>query len=170
MIGLGVGELIILLLVVFVGVPALLVVLGALLPRYLERSGAVLRAHPGRSALLGLLNMVVLLGLAWLLSLTRWPPLEYLGVFLFGFVLPASLVLGLLVTAHLVGETVWGQLAKRPINLLAALLLGTVLLALVLLVPIVGWLLVPVLILIGLGAALAALVPGRRPSSGAAGS
>jgi hypothetical protein len=157
------GGLVALLVVFFVALPAFFAVIAALLPRYVERSQQALRVHPGRSGLVGLLSMIVLLGLAYLCFASSWPPFEALGALLFFFLLPVAVVFGLLVAARLVGEIVWQQLFARPIRHLPAVLLGTIILVLLLLVPFVGWLLLLVLALIGLGGALTALVQ-RRPA------
>jgi len=157
------GGLFVLLVVCFLALPAFFAVIAALLSRYVERSQRALRAHPGRSGLVGLLSIIVLLGLAYLCFAISWPPFEALGALLFFFLLPVSVVFGLLAAARLVGELVWQQLFARPIKHLAAVLLGTAIFVLLLLVPFVGWLLLLVLALVGLGGALTALVQ-RRPA------
>jgi hypothetical protein len=157
------GGLFALLVVFFVALPTFFTVVAALLPRYVERSKNALRAHPGRSGLVGLLSIIVLLGLAYLCFAISWPPFAALGALLFFFLVPVAVVFGLLVAARLVGALVWQQLFARPIKHLAAVLLGAVILVLLVLVPFVGWLLLLVLALVGLGGALTALVQ-RRPA------
>lgn len=162
--GIGAGESVVLLVVFFLALPAFFAVVAALVPAYVERSQRTLRAHPGRSGLLGLLSVIVLLGLAYLCFATNWTPLQALGTILFFVLVPACAALGVLVAARLVGETVWQQLFGRPINPLAAVILGVLILALLLLVPFAGWLLLLILAFVGLGGALAALVR-RRPAA-----
>jgi hypothetical protein len=152
------------LLVVFLGLPVFFAVVAALLPGYVERSRQVVRAHPGRSGLVGLLSLIVLFGLSYLCFAPNWPPLQALGAVLFFVLVPVGLVLGLLNAARMVGETVWQQLRGRPINPLPAVLLGAEILAVLLLVPFLGWILILILALVGLGGALTALVQRPRPA------
>ncbi len=152
----GLGDLVGLIVLVLLGSSSLLVLLGALLPGYVERTRSTMRMHPGRSFLLGLVNVIFFLAVAWLLNVP-FAPLQLLGGLSFLLVLPALLVLGLLVAGSLVGEQVWGHFASQPGRLLISLLIGNAVLLLTLLVPIVGWLLFLAVVLTGIGAAITAL-------------
>ena len=143
------------------GLPAMLVLLTALAPGYVERARAVMRDRPWRSFLLGLVN-TLFFGALSLLTSADWAPVALVGGFSLIVVLPLFMVLGLLVAAGIVGERIWLQIASRPGSLLGSLVLGILVLGLTLLVPIFGWLLFLGLILSGLGAGILALFQRSR--------
>jgi len=145
-----------------VGLPAMLALLTALVPGYVERARAVMRERPGRSFLLGLVNFLFF-GALSLLAGVKFAPAAVLGSLSLAVVLPLFLLAGLLVAAGIVGERVWLQIASRPGTLLGSLILGILGLGLTLLVPIFGWLLFLGLVLAGLGAAIPALVRRKQP-------
>jgi hypothetical protein len=126
------------------------------MPGYVERARAVMRDRPGRSFLLGLLNLVFFVVLALLIDV-GFAPIAFIGVLSVFVVLPICLVAGLLVAAGIVGEMVLLQIASRSGSLLGSLALGIAIMLLSLLFPIIGLLVFLVLMTIGLGAAVFAL-------------
>lgn len=144
------------------GLPAMLVLLTALAPGYVERARAVMRDRPWRSFLLGLVN-TLFFGALSLLTSADWAPVALVGGFSLIVVLPLFMVLGLLVTASIVGERIWLQIASRPGSLLGSLVLGILVLGMTLLVPIFGWLLFLGLTMVGLGAGILAIFQHSRP-------
>ncbi len=146
-----------LILILLLGFSSLLVLLGVLLPGYAERARSTVRSHPGRSFLLGLVNLVFFLAMAALFQVPFVPLQVLAGLFLF-LLLPILIVLGLLAASGLIGEHVWSHFTSKPGRLLAFLLIGNAVILLSLLVPIVGWLLFLGVLLTGIGAAIAALL------------
>ncbi|MCP4538164.1 MAG: hypothetical protein GY832_13570 [Chloroflexi bacterium] len=146
---------------VIVGLPPMLILLTSLVPGYVERARAVMRARPGRSFLLGLVNLLFF-GAVSLLSGVNFAPLALLGALALFFVLPLFLLMGLLIAAGIAGEQVWLQVTARSGSLLGSLLIGILALGLTILVPILGWLLFLGLVLAGLGAGIVALVQRKK--------
>ncbi|MDY7077153.1 MAG: hypothetical protein SXV54_09540 [Chloroflexota bacterium] len=147
-----------------VGLPPMLILLTALVPGYVERARAVVQAQPRRSFALGLVNGLFF-GALSLLTGAEWAPVTLIGGLSLVIVLPLFLVLGLLVAAGIAGERIWLQVTSRPGSLLGATVLGTLVLGLTLLVPILGWVLFLGLTLTGLGASIQALFRRPRPES-----
>ena len=162
MLGNNDGEVICWLGAAIVGLPAMLVLLTALVPGYVERARAVMRERPWRSFMLGLVNALFFAALS-LLSGVDFAPVAFLGGFSLVVVLPLFLLAGLLVATGIAGERIWAQIASRPGTLLGSLVLGTLALGLTVLVPIFGWLLFLGLTLTGLGAGIMALFQRSRP-------
>ena len=151
-----------LLILTVIGLPALLVLLSALIPDYVQRAQTVMRARPWRSLFLGLVN-TVFFGVLALFAGSDFAPVVFLGGVSLFIVLPLCLLVGLLVATGIVGERVWTQLSSTPARLLKEQLLGIFILGPALLVPIFGWLLFLGLILSGLGAGILALFQRPRP-------
>jgi hypothetical protein len=149
-----------------IGLPAMLVLLTALVPGYVRRTHDVMHKWPGRSFLLGLVNFAFFLALAMLVNFAVGVNghlvsasflMTVLGAFSLFLVLPLVLSVGLLAAAGVVGNRLWQQIASKPASLMGSLALGVPLMILTLLVPILGWLLFLGLVLVGLGAAIIAL-------------
>jgi hypothetical protein len=138
------------------GLPPMLILLTALLPGYVERARGVMRDRPGRSFLLGLLNLVFF-GVLSMLVGVGFAPIALTGAFSAFVLLPVCMVLGLLIAAGFAGEQILLQVASRTGSLLGSVALGIVVLILSLLLPVVGFLVFVVLMTIGLGAAIFAL-------------
>jgi hypothetical protein len=139
-------------------IAALLILIQALFPGTVLQTRRTIERMPIRSFFVGLVNFLFfsLLGLA--LAATGVPGLPLLGL-LIGLLLLSLTATGLAAVARLVGERVHPA-TTQPIP---ALLLGTLVLEGATLVPLVGWLVVPVLAsLSGLGALIIALIR-RRP-------
>lgn len=143
-------------ILLLLGGSALLVGANLLVAPYARRAQAMLHSRPGRSFLIGLVNALFFLALGLLVG-SGIPPLALLGAFSLLFVIPLGLLLGLLVGAGWVGETLDQQLGRtstRP----RSLIWGNIILILSTLVPIFGWLFFLGIVLTGLGAALTTLV------------
>jgi hypothetical protein len=149
-----------------IGLPAMLVLLTALVPGYVRRTHDVIRKWPGRSFMLGLVNFVFFLALAMLVNFAARVNghlvsasflMTVIGAFSLFLILPLVLSVGLLAAAGIVGDRLWQQIASKPASLVGSLALGVPLMVLTLLVPILGWLLFLGLVLAGLGAAVIAL-------------
>lgn len=143
------------------GLPVMLVLLTALFPGYVERARTAMRERPGRSFLLGLVNFAFFTALSSLAG-AGFAPLALLGAFSLVILLPLFLLTGLLIGGGIAGERIWLQIASRPGSLIGSLVVGVVTLGLTLLVPLFGWLLFLGVAITGLGAAILALVRGRR--------
>ena len=138
------------------GLPPILILLTALMPGFVERARAVMRDRPGRSFLLGILNLGFFSVLMLLIDV-GFGPIAFIGVLSVFVVLPICFVAGLWIAAGIVGERVWLQITSRSGSMLGSVALGIVVLILSLLFPIVGLLVFLVLMTIGLGAAITAL-------------
>lgn len=139
------------------GAPAILILLTALAPGYVKRAREVMLKWPVRSFLLGLVNYLFFSALV-LLTAIEFAPLQVIGGLSVLICLPLLSIIGLLAAAGVTGEKLWLQAASKPGTLLGSLIIGVLLLALVLIVPFVGWAIVFGLILTGLGACIIALV------------
>lgn len=144
------------------GLPALLILLTALAPSYVERARSVMRKWPGRSFSLGLVNFVFFFAIA-LLANVEFAPIQLIGVLAVFIALPILLTAGLLTTTGVVGERIWQQIASKPASLLGSLAIGILAMGLTLLAPIVGWMLFLGLVSTGLGASIIAIF--RRKQS-----
>lgn len=133
------------------GLPALLILLTALAPDYVERARGVMRRWPGRSFLLGLVNFAFFFAVA-LLANAEFAPVQLIGALSVLIALPILLTAGLLAAAGVAGERIWRQLASKPASLLGSLAIGVLMMNLTLLAPIVGWMLFLGLVFTGLGA------------------
>jgi len=149
---------------IIVGLPAMLILLTALAPSYVERAREVMRSRPGRSLLLGLVNFLFFAALSVLVDVD-FAPAAFAGVFALLIVLPLFVLIGLVIAAGITGEQIWLQIASRPGSLLGSLIIGIIVLGFTALVPIFGWLILMGLTSSGLGAAITALVQRKRPQS-----
>jgi hypothetical protein len=127
------------------GLPALLILLTALAPNYVERARDVMRRRSGRSFLLGLVNFAFFFAVALLGALSAL------------VALPILLIAGLLTATGVSGERVWQQITPKPVSLLGSQAIGILAMGLTLLAPIVGWMLFAGLVFTGLGASIIAL-------------
>jgi hypothetical protein len=152
-------------LVVGALITALLAALVAVIaPRSAERLWERASARPFHSFWIGFLTLSTLLG-ATLLAV-----LSIVGIVVAPAILLATVVLaglGYLVGVWVVGRAAWGRATLLPPDTLVeralAALAGAVIVALLALVPFLGWLVAPVLTLVGLGAmSVAALRPSFR--------
>lgn len=139
-----------------VGLPALLILLTALVPNYVRRARGVMHKWPGRSFLLGLINFAFFFAVA-LLANVEFAPVQLVGALSVLVVLPILLTAGLLTATGVVGERVWQQVTSRSASLLGSLAIGILVMGLTLLVPIIGWMLFLGLVFTGLGASIIVL-------------
>lgn len=124
----------------------------AIAPQRLERLRDLVRARPLRSFWIGFLALSALLGASVLLVLTL------IGIFVAPAVIVAAVVLGFigyLVAVYLVGRAFWDWIGQLPPDTLTeraiAALIGATAVALVALIPFLGWLVLMILTLVGLG-------------------
>ncbi len=110
------------------------------------------------SLLLGLTNFVFFLAIAAVFGDSALVPLKAMAVLSLFFVLPLMTVAGLATAAAVVGERVLALLTERPGTPLGTLIIGIICLGLSALFPLVGWLVLAILLIMGFGAALLALV------------
>lgn len=135
------------------------VLLAVLLPRPLHSSARSLDGSPGWSLLVGIISVpvVFIIAVVLIVSVIGWLPLvliapAYLAIVLFGAFV-AAYSLGrrtLFAVRRYHGGDVW------------AAAVGTIMLAVVYPIPILGHLIVYALALLGTGAVILALLPGRR--------
>jgi hypothetical protein len=144
-----------------VGLPALLILLTALVPKYVGRARGVMHKWPGRSFLLGQVNFMFFFAIA-LFADVEFIPVQLIGAFSMFIALPILLTAGLLAATGVVGERVWQQISPKPASLLGSLVIGILVMGLTLLVPIVGWMLFLGLVFAGLGASIIALFRRRQ--------
>ena len=121
-------------------------------PQRLERLRDVVRARPLRSFWIGFLALSALLGASILLVLTL------IGIIVAPAVIIAAAVLGFigyLVGVYLVGRAFWDWIGQLPPDTLVeralAALIGATAVAILALVPFLGWLVLMILTLVGLG-------------------
>ena len=153
----GTGLVLLWICATMLGAPAILVLLTALAPKYVARAREVMLKRPVRSFFLGLVNFVFFSALV-LLGSIEFAPAQVAGLLSLIVCLPVLAIVGLVAAAGVCGEKLWLQAASKPGTLLGSLVIGILLLALVLIVPFVGWTIVFGLILAGLGASIIALV------------
>lgn len=146
-----------LILCIVLGLPALMVLTAALVPDYIIRAQTILKKRPRRSFLVGLVNAAFFVALAFVLVSPNIEALNIIGGFIGVIVLPLFIVVGLLIAAACIGERIGLICSKRQSTLLRQLLIGTVVVIPALIVPIFGWLVVLIILLIGLGAGILTL-------------
>ena len=139
------------------GFPTLLVLVTALVPTYFDRARRVVSTRPWQSFLLGLVNFVFFFAIAAVFGQAAFAPLKAIAVLSLLIVLPLMIVTSLATAASVAGERVLALLTERPGRPLGTLVIGIVCLGLSALLPIIGWLVLAVLLMTGLGAALLAL-------------
>jgi hypothetical protein len=140
-------------------VTALATLAAVVAPHGVERLRAIADERPFRTFWIGFLALATLLGASILLVLTL------IGVFVAPAVLVAAFVLavlGYVLAVYLTGRAVWSWIGQLPPDSFweraLTALIGAVLVALIALVPFVGWLAVLVLTLTGLGALTVAVL------------
>jgi hypothetical protein len=138
------------------GVPALLILLTALVPNYAKRARGVMHKWPGRSFLLGLVNFAFFFAIA-LLANIKFVPIQLIGALSVLIALPILLTSGLLTATGVAGERIWQQITSKPARLVGSLIIGTLAMGLTLFAPIIGWMLFLGLVFTGLGASIIAL-------------
>jgi hypothetical protein len=139
------------------GLPMLLVVLIALAPKYFGRARRTAASRVWQSFLLGLVNYLFFSVIAAIVGSLGISFLEAVAVFIAFVVLPLMVVIGGAVVAGLVGERVLALLTEQTASPLANLVIGMVCMGICALLPVVGWFVLLVLLMIGFGAALLAL-------------
>ncbi len=145
----------------FVTLAALLTTLAYLIPQRAERVRQTTSARPGRSFIIGLVNATFFGILAALFS--QGGELGSLLAIIILLALLGLAFIGLTGLALLLRQRFYPLHEETPHSLLAVTARTSALLVAALLSPVVGWfLLTPILLIIGLGAAIAALVR-RRP-------
>ena len=140
-----------------IGFPTLLILLTALAPGFFARARRVVSAHPWQSFLLGLINFCFFFAIAAVFSESAVVPLKVVAGLVVLAVLPLMVVVGAAAAAGIAGERLLAFLFERPGTPLATLVLGLIGLGLVGLLPILGWLILAILLMIGFGASLLAL-------------
>jgi hypothetical protein len=143
-------------------VTILVTLVSLIAPTGVERLALIAAARPWRTFGMGFLTLAVLVGSAILLALTILGLLAAPVVLLAAFALA---FIGYLIGVWMVGRTAWGWVGLlEPDSFgerLLTALIGAVIVGLVALVPFVGWIAIPALTLLGLGALIVAwLHPG----------
>lgn len=154
------------------GLPLLLVLLTALVPDYVRRARATMQARPWLSFLLGLVNALFFSGLA-MLSGSGVMVVKILGGVSLMVMLPLLVMAGLLVATAASGQRLWLHVTSQAptdklSTLLRSLIVGVVFMAVMLLIPLFGWLTFLLLLLTGLGAAIVALFQRKTLEAAAA--
>ncbi len=147
-------ELVVGLPLLGVSIAALLVLIQALFPGTVLQTRRTIERMPIRAFLIGLVNFLFFGLLALALVSARVAGVPLIGIFI-GLLLLSFTAGGLAAVARLVGERLQPQVT-HPVP---SLLLGTLVLEGATLVPLVGWLVVPLLAsLCGLGAVIITLI------------
>jgi cytoskeletal protein CcmA (bactofilin family) len=130
-------------------------------PGPLQRSRAVLVGHPWWTFFLGVIVTSACFGsiIVFAASLIAIPLVPAAII-----LLPFALLIGYLTSAHAIGASLLRRVAPGPsgIAAFAAMLVGLIILALVGLIPILGWVLAVLAAIFGLGMWAALLVVGAR--------
>ena len=148
--------------VAMLGFAAAALLLAVVAPRPLKASARRIEGAPGRSLLVGVASVPVVIVGSVLLALSG------VGLLLLPLAWPAYLVImlfGAIVAAYSMGSRVLLAAGRYRAGDTLAAIVGALLLSAISLIPIVGGLLLAGLVLLGTGAALSALVS-RRPSFG----
>src|SRR5215208_4458211 len=141
----------------FVGASVLLAVAA---PRPLRASARSLEASPGRSFVLGVGSVPVVIVLVFLLAITVVGALLLVPAYL------ALLLFGLLVTAYFLGRKIVLATGRYRAGDVLAAAIGAVLVAATLWIPFLGGLVFFALALLGTGAAILAVFARRRQGGG----
>ena len=141
----------------FVGASVLLAVAA---PRPLRAAARSLEASPGRSFVLGVGSVPVVIVLVFLLAITVVGALLLVPAYL------ALLLFGLLVTAYFLGRKIVLATGRYRAGDVLAAAVGAVLVAATLWIPFLGGLVFFALALLGTGAAILALFARRRQGGG----
>ena len=148
--------------VAMLGFAAAALLLAVVAPRPLKASARHIEGAPGRSLLVGIASVPVVIVGSVLLALSG------VGLLLLPLAWPAYLVVlffGAIVAAYSVGSRVVLATGRYRAGDTLAAVVGALLVSAISLIPIVGGLLLSGIVLLGTGAALSALVS-RRPSYG----
>jgi len=151
------GGVIIILFGLLCGLPMLLILLAALMTRFLERAKGMLLAHPWQSFFLGLVNTLFFLAIGLLFAEVGFVPLKAMAFLSLFIALPIIIMMGLAVAVGLVGERVLTLFTQKSGVPIVTLIVGIIFLGFSALTPIVGWALLVILIIMGFGATLLAL-------------
>lgn len=150
-----IAGLILILLVSAITTVALLVLLPFLIPGRVERTRQIIQTMPGRSFAIGLVNTLFFLVIAAIF--TQGGDGGWLIALLIILALLTGAAIGLAGLVLLLRERIYPETAKAAG--LSTMMKTAVLLTLAGLLPLLGWfVLTPILLLVGLGAAIMALV------------
>ena len=141
----------------FCGLPILLILTTALLSNYLERARQTVYTHTWQSFLLGLINFVFFFTIGAIFAEAGLVPLKAFALLSLFIVLPLMMLTGLVVAASIAGERVVPLFTDKTVKPLVSLIVGIICLGFSAIVPIVGWAMLGVLMMIGFGAALVTL-------------
>ena len=144
------------------GFPILLIVITALLPAYFERAKQTVTSHPWQSFFLGLVNFVFFFTFGAIFVEAAFAPFRLLAVLSLFIILPLMIVTGFATAAGLIGERVMNRFADRQSKPIVSFIIGIVCLGLSAVVPIVGWAILVILLMIGFGASLLTLFRRRN--------
>jgi hypothetical protein len=136
------------------GLPFLLILITALMSNYLERTKQTMADLPWQSFFLGLVNFVFFFAFGAIFAEAGFVPLKTIALLSLFIVLPLMLLIGSVVAAGFAGERVLAYFTNRPSKPLLNLIIGIIGLGFSALVPIVGWTVLTILLMIGFGAAL----------------
>lgn len=148
--------------VAMLGFAAAALLLAVIAPRPLRASARRLEGAPGRSLLIGIASVPVVIIVSVLLALSG------VGLLLLPLAWPVYLLLllfGALVAAYSLGSRVVLATGRYRAGDTLAAIVGALLVSVVSLIPLVGGLLLTGLVLLGTGAALSALASRRRPTA-----
>ena len=144
------------------GFPILLIVITALLPVYFERAKQTVASHPWQSFFLGLINFVFFFTLGAVFAEAGFPLLRLVAGLSLFIILPLMTVTGFATAAGLIGERVMSHFTDQQGKPIVSFIIGIVCLGLSAVVPIVGWAILVILLMIGFGASLLALLRRRN--------
>jgi hypothetical protein len=144
------------------GFPILLIVITALLPTYFERAKQTVISHPWQSFFLGLINFVFFFTIGAVFAEAGFAPIRLVAVLSLFIILPLMTVTGFATAAGLIGERVMTRFTDRQSRPVVSFIIGIVCLGLSALVPIVGWAILVIVLMIGFGASLLALFRRRN--------
>lgn len=148
--------------VAMLGFAAAALLLAVIAPRPLRASARRLEGAPGRSLLIGIASVPVVIIVSVLLALSG------VGLLLLPLAWPVYLLLllfGALVAAYSLGSRVVLATGRYRAGDTLAAIVGALLVSVVSLIPLVGGLLLTGLVLLGTGAALSALASRHRPTA-----
>ena len=143
----------------FIGLLALALLISVFFPGTIEIISSAVEEGPIRSAALGVIGMLLLIPLGILLAIS------IIGIVLIPVeVIFASVafLLGYVATARLIGVRLFAVLKRPPTIPVWETFWGTILLALVGFVPVLGWVINALAVVLGFGAVLAALLHRQR--------
>ncbi len=139
------------------GLPFLLILITALMSKYLERAKQTVSDLPWQSFFLGLVNFFFFFAIGAIFAEAGFVPLRAIAILSLFLVLPMMILIGLVVAAGFTGERVLTLFTEKQKKPLVALVIGIIALGFSALVPIVGWAVLTILLMIGFGAAILTL-------------